>query len=393
MTAQGPKKRQNLPGGCQCFDGCAVYIHIPYCLEKCPYCDFHSVAVARPEIPERAYAKSLMDQLREERRRWAAPPRLASVYFGGGTPSLMPAEFFAEVLGEIGRHFSVPKEIEITVETNPKTADRKAFQQWLTLGINRISFGTQSFSDFLLKKLGRSHTADEGREAVLQAKEAGFQNINADLIFGIEDQTRTLLEKDLYSLLTLNVPHVSAYQLTVEPGTPLAHRVQTGAVVLPDEECLTAMHRRVAEALETGGLQRYEISNYARPGRECRHNLQYWQNGDYLGLGSGAVSKIGNRRWRTTRHLKKYLSGDFQPDEEETLDDKTIRKERWMMGLRLREGLSLRPEEKDWALLFEEWEQNGWAQLENGRIALTEQGFLLASALTKNVFEFIERVC
>lgn len=367
----------------------ALYIHIPYCLEKCPYCDFHSVATAKSAVPEAVYANALIRQLEQS----ALPPRqtLCSIYFGGGTPSLLSPGFFETVLSALTKHFSFPN-AEITVETNPATASKEDFKKWLALGINRVSVGTQSFQDTLLKKLGRSHTAQEGIRAVHQAREAGFINISCDLIFGIEGQTLPMLEKDLDALLDLEVPHVSAYQLTAEANTPLAHWVQTGKVSLPGETKGVKMHRLVSSRLCQAGLPRYEISNYARPGFESRHNLQYWRCGDYLGLGSGAVSKIGNRRWRTTRKLGEYLAGNFVPDEEETLDAKTAWKEKWMMGLRLGEGLLLGEAEKDWDGFFADWEAQGWALRQNGRVRLTAEGLLLTSRLTQNVFEFIDRL-
>ncbi|MBI4125538.1 MAG: radical SAM family heme chaperone HemW [Deltaproteobacteria bacterium] len=367
----------------------ALYIHIPYCLEKCPYCDFHSVATPKSAIPEENYARILIRQLEQ----FIPPQReLISIYFGGGTPSLMSPLFFERVLSAAAKHFLL-RNPEVTVETNPATAGRKNFKRWRELGINRVSFGTQSFQTALLKKLGRSHVVQDGLRAVRQAQAAGLANVNCDLIFGIEGQTLKMLEADLRTVLDLKIPHVSAYQLTVEPNTPLAHWVQTGRTVLPAEKLLLPMHRLVSKRLEGAGLRRYEISNYARPGFESVHNLQYWRSGDYLGLGSGAVSKIGGRRWKTTRKLKAYLEENFTPEEEEILDAKTAWKEKWMMGLRLTEGLPLDEKENGWEEFFADWETEGWAQRENGRIRLTDKGFMLASRLTQNVFEFINRVC
>lgn len=369
-----------------------LYIHIPYCLEKCPYCDFHSVATAKSAIPEALYTKALIQQLEQEVDRWGLAKRpLVSIYFGGGTPSLMSADFFAAVLQTLSSRYLVSG--EITVETNPATASQKDFKRWLELGINRVSFGTQSFQAGLLKKLGRSHTVPEGIHAVRQAQAAGFANINCDLIFGMEGQTLKMLEKDLAAVIDLTIPHVSAYQLTVEANTPLAHWVKNGQTVLPEEEVLLKMHQLVCECLSQAGLRRYEISNFANPGFESTHNLQYWRCGDYLGIGSGAVSKIENRRWRTTRKLKSYLAGNFAPEEEEVLDAKTARKERWMMGLRLTEGLPLEEPEREWRDLWDDWEARGWAQRGDGRLRLTDQGFMLTSRLTQNVFEFIDKVC
>lgn len=367
----------------------ALYIHIPYCLEKCPYCDFHSVATEKPLIPEKKYAESLIAQLNLEKERLDFKNRrLVSIFFGGGTPSLMSPEFFAKVLENLG-----DGAMEITVETNPRTADRNQFKEWLKLGINRISFGTQSFQDSLLKRLGRHHTSADSFRAVREAKEAGFSNINCDLIFGIRDQTLEELDYDLETVLSLDVQHVSAYQLTVEKNTPLWSWMEEGSYRLPEEESLVAMHEKVVRYLEAGGLHRYEISNYAKPGFECRHNLQYWNYGDYLGIGSGAVSKINGRRWRTTKKLKNYLNGDWDYEDVEAIDDKTAWKERWMMGIRLRKGVCLNSREREWEETFAEWQREGFLVQKGGRVNLTQKGFLVTNQLLQNVFDLIDKVC
>ncbi|MDP2600068.1 MAG: radical SAM family heme chaperone HemW [Deltaproteobacteria bacterium] len=294
----------------------SLYIHVPYCLEKCPYCDFHSIATPKREIAHAEYADLLVSQLRAEVGRLGLDQRpLLSVFFGGGTPSLMNEKFFETVLRAVAKEFSIAKDIEITVETNPATASKENFRNWLHLGINRVSFGVQSFQDPFLKKLGRNHSAEEAILAIQSAKEAGFQNASCDLIFGIEGQTLKCLEKDLGLAYSMGLPHLSAYQLTVEPGTPLASWVAAKKFFQPEEEILVQMHQLTADTFGSRGLKRYEISNYALPGFESRHNLQYWRYGEYLGLGSGAVSCVGGKRWRTTRKLKEYFAKNFQQEE------------------------------------------------------------------------------
>lgn len=371
----------------------ALYIHIPYCLEKCPYCDFHSVATEKPLIPEEKYAECLIAQLNLETERLHLKNRqLVSVFFGGGTPSLMTPKFFEKFLNAVAKCLP-PQALEVTVETNPRTADRKQFKEWLALGINRVSFGTQSFQDSLLKRLGRHHTSVDSFRAVQEAKEAGFTNINCDLIFGIKDQTLEELDYDLETVLSLNVPHVSAYQLTVEKNTPLWSWVEEGSYKLPEEESLVAMHEKVVQRLEAGSLHRYEISNYAKPGFECRHNLQYWHYGDYLGIGSGAVSKIDGRRWRTTKKLKNYLNGDWDYEDKEVLDAKTAWKEKWMMGIRLRKGICLDRREKEWGETLSEWERDGFLVQKGDCVSLTQKGFLVTNQVLQNVFDLIDKVC
>ena len=203
----------------------ALYIHVPFCLEKCPYCDFHSMAVGRFDVPQDTYADRLLQQLMQEVDRLSLTGvPLVSCFFGGGTPSLMDEKFFGRFLETLPKFFKISPDCEITVETNPATADLHEFRFWLPLGINRISFGMQSFHPHLLKNLGRFHTAEEGLAAMASAKEAGFSNINTDLIFGIEGQTIRELESDLMTAIRLEPTHISAYQLTVESGTPLGVR-------------------------------------------------------------------------------------------------------------------------------------------------------------------------
>ncbi len=376
----------------------ALYIHIPYCLEKCPYCDFHSIAVEKREIPDLDYAQLLILQLKEEVERLGLKNRpLVSIFFGGGTPSLMSKEFFEKILAAIeGTSPSwgaSPHPIEITVETNPATATKTDFQEWLKLGINRISFGVQSFQEKFLRKLGRSHSSHEAVAAVQKAKEAGFINASLDLIFGIEGQTPDDLKKDLAMAISMGLPHISAYQLTVESGTPLDSWVKQKKFHLPPEEILISMHRLVTQTLEEAGLKRYEISNYAKPGHESNHNLQYWRYGDYLGIGSGAVSYVKNKRWRTTRKLKEYLKGNWGYEDEEKIDWKTALKEKWMMGIRLTEGMLLDDASRLWIPQFLNWEKEGILNLDANRVKLTEKGFLLANWVTQNVFALIDQMC
>lgn len=378
----------------------ALYIHIPYCLEKCGYCDFHSIAVEKNELPWRRYAQRLVSQLDGEAGRLGLRQKtLASIFFGGGTPSLMPPDFFRQILETAAKHFSFDPKIEITVETNPATAATAHFREWLKLGINRVSFGVQSFDDRSLKKLGRNHKAAQAETAIRQALDAGFTNVSADLIFGIEDQSMGMLEKDLETALAFQLPHFSVYQLTVEPATPLFHWVKEGTFKIPEEEILEAMHKKVPSVLSAagsglaaGGLERYEISNYARPGFESRHNLAYWRYHDYLGLGSGAVSFINSRRWRTTRKLKNYLEGKWDFEDEETITPLIAQKEKWMMGLRLREGVFCKPDNMPNSALLMEWEQKGAIRKDAGRVALTPFGFLWYNRIVQDFFAALEDV-
>lgn len=371
----------------------ALYIHVPYCLEKCPYCDFHSIATKKQSIPEKNYADCLTKQLEWEVDRFGLKDRpLLSIFFGGGTPSLMSPDFFRQVFEAVSRRFTLSKDIEITVETNPATASKANFREWFQIGINRISFGVQSFQDSFLKKLGRNHTSEQARLAIENALSACFSNLSLDLIFGIEGQRVTDLEKDLQTALSFDLPHISAYQLTVEPATPLASWVGQGKFTLPEEGILVQMHQMVSQMLEEEGLNRYEISNYAKPGFESRHNLQYWRYGDYLGIGSGAVSFVNGKRWRTTRKLKHYLSCKWDYEDEEIIDAKISLKEKWMMGLRLAEGVSLGYHNEDWYKGISKWEDGGFLKKVKGRIQLTPKGFLFCNQVIQDIFDLMDKV-
>ncbi|MDO8493977.1 MAG: radical SAM family heme chaperone HemW [Deltaproteobacteria bacterium] len=378
----------------------SLYIHIPFCLEKCPYCDFHSIAVEKKSIEQKKYADLLMRQLDEEVERLALRGRsLVSIYFGGGTPSLMNASLFEAVITRAVQYFALTKDCEITVETNPATAAVENFKSWLNVGVNRVSIGAQSFQPHLLKKLGRSHSADAAKQAVREAAEAGFKNISADLIFGIEGESFEDLQNDLLEITALPLQHISAYQLTVEPATPLATWVRDGSFQLPKEEILAEMQETVFAFLEKRGFDQYEISNYAKippllkgggGDFRSRHNLQYWRYGEYLGIGSGAVSTVNGQRWRTTRQLKKYFQSDWGFEEIEIIDAKTAWKERWMMGLRLAEGVAMTEADHGFKPIFALWMEKGWAQLDGPRVTLTNKGRMIANSLILELFSSIE---
>ena len=404
----------------------ALYIHIPFCREVCPYCDFHKIKLGSGTVPEKEYLRTLLAELRQAVEKYSLNGRQApSLFFGGGTPSLMTPKFFETSLAEVRQTFQTSDDFEITVETNPEHASLEMFSAWRALGIHRVSFGVQSFQEDLLKKLGRRHDALRAIEAIRLAQKAGMENISLDLIFGAEGQTLESCRADLYKAMELNPTHISAYQLTVEPGTLLHSRIKEGATVLPQEETLVEMHRLVTQTLEEGGWGRYEISNYAKPGFESRHNLQYWRYGDYLGLGSGAVSflavrpelatqwlvegqneikyicgltgsprTIYGKRWRTTRKLQQYLSGEILYEEEETIDNKTARGEFCMMGFRLIEGIESARFSSLFGVSFPEAYphlyvdllKKGWLVEQEGRLRLTEDGLIFSNAVARELF-------
>lgn len=230
-----------------------------------------------------------------------------TIFFGGGTPSLLGDEALPRLLAEIGRSFTVKACAEISAEANPGTVNMAKLTKWRAAGINRISFGVQSFHDELLHGIGRIHTAEEAREAIKAARKAGFDNINLDLIYGLPSQTIAMLTRDIEEAIALDIEHLSVYGLIVEEDTALERMVDDGRAVLPSEEDEEAMYDYVTAQLEESGYHRYEISNYARAGRECRHNLKYWRFDEYLGLGSASHSFVDGRRFANERIPTDYI--------------------------------------------------------------------------------------
>ena len=267
----------------------ALYVHFPWCVKKCPYCDFNSHALRgaqASEIPERAYVDALLRDLDFELRDGESRP-LSSVFFGGGTPSLFSAQAVGRVLEGVQRRLDYAPGAEITLEANPGTAEAGRFRGYRDAGVNRLSIGVQSFDAAKLKALGRIHGPDEARGAVQLARDAGFDNLNLDLMYALPQQTPAEAEADLRAAFALAPEHLSYYHLTLEPNTAFHARPPA----LPDAEAAWSMQERGQALLAEHGYAQYEVSAYARAGRRCRHNLNYWQYGDYLGIGAGAHGK------------------------------------------------------------------------------------------------------
>ena len=313
-----------------------LYIHIPFCLKKCAYCDFLSGPESR-EIQEE-YVNALCEEIRfcED----FSQSQVISIFIGGGTPSVLPGEWIARILQEIKEKFDLREDAEISIEVNPGTADRKKFQLYRQAGINRISFGCQSADNRELKILGRIHTWEEFLESYHLAREAGFDNINVDLMSGLPEQTSENWERSLRMTAELGPEHISAYSLMIEEGTPFAER----NLLLPDEDTERKMYEDTSMILAEYGYHQYEISNYAREGRECRHNLGYWKRTEYLGLGLGSASLVGETRFSNTDEMKEYLRNSRYPlkirKNMESLDRQEQIEEYMILGLRLTKGVS-----------------------------------------------------
>ena len=285
----------------------SLYVHIPWCVRKCPYCDFNSHE-ARDDIPEDRYIQALIADLEQDLPAvWGRT--VESLFIGGGTPSLFSARGIEQLLSEIRARIPLKPDAEITLEANPGTVDQARFSGFREAGINRLSMGVQSFQDDLLAAIGRIHDGNEARAAIESARRAGFENINLDLMFGLPTQTTAQALLDLRTAMELQPTHLSWYELTIEPNTWFYRHPP----VRPDDGILWKMQTAGCSLLSNAGYQRYEVSAYAQAGRQCRHNLNYWQFGDYLGIGAGAHAKISNAATQTItrtskeKHPRAYL--------------------------------------------------------------------------------------
>lgn len=324
----------------------SIYIHIPFCVQKCAYCDFLS-APATLEVQEQ-YLHMLKQEIRQKASEYAADYCVQTIFIGGGTPTSVPAELLCEVLTVVKECFVVESDAEISMECNPGTATMDNLRKYRTAGINRLSIGLQSTQDSLLQKLGRIHSYEQFLETYQGAREAGFTNINIDLMSALPGQSLADYEETLQTILALKPEHISAYSLIVEEGTPFFDM----ELDLPDEDTERLMYERTEELLQEKGYYRYEISNYALAGRECRHNQVYWERGEYLGVGLGASSllrKMDNKelpyareiRTKNNSNLNSYLQGDFSSEEEVVLTRREVMEEFFFLGLRQMKGVSL----------------------------------------------------
>lgn len=301
-----------------CVPPLSLYIHIPWCIQKCPYCDFNSHA-QKGEIPENDYIRHLLLDLQADLARFQTSVqkrKLRSIFIGGGTPSLFSAEGIARLLNGVKAQIPFEENIEITLEANPGTVEAERFKGYVDAGVTRISMGIQSFNDDKLQRLGRIHSAIEAKRAVHLAKVSGLQSFNLDLMHGLPNQTLAEALDDLRQAIELAPPHLSWYQLTIEPNTLFAYR----SPKLPDDDELWDIFEQGHQLLTAAGYRQYETSAYAKPGFQCEHNLNYWRFGDYLAIGCGAHGKLsfshgGILRFSKTKHPKGYLRGEYLYEE------------------------------------------------------------------------------
>ncbi len=360
-----------------------LYIHLPFCRQKCPYCGFFVLA-GKHELHD-AYLRAVLQELEHRLALWG--PRFATVYLGGGTPTLLAPQILARFLEQLIQRLQLPPEAEITVEANPETLTPLLLHTLRAVGVNRLSIGAQSGLLSELRFLGRTHTPRQVEQAVDLARRAGFGNLNLDLIFGLPGQTPAQLEQSLAWAVSLEPEHLSVYSLTLEPGTLFYREARRGRLQPPGEEEMARLYQFREDFLEAHGYRLYEISNFARPGYESQHNLLYWCHRPYLGVGLSATSfryLTAHRALRATQHrsLVRYLQGDFTPTEEE-LGPRELLLERVFLGIRLREGIR-------WPVGEIPGELVTYLRLQEGTLALTSRGRLLADRLALDLTEFLE---
>lgn len=373
-----------------------LYLHIPFCLRRCDYCDFNTYAGLDELMP--AYADALATDLARVAAAGPAAvappgtvvdeggwPELGSVFVGGGTPTYLPAGLLAAVLRRAREVLPIAADAEVTTEANPETITPALVEDLVAAGVNRISMGAQSFRPHVLAALGRWHDPERPLEAVEVVRAGGIERINLDLIYGTPGETDEDWEASLATALATGIEHVSAYALTVEQGTMYAHRIARGLAAAPDEdvqaERMATAHRRLTAA----GLRRYEVSNWARPGAESRHNLLYWRGGDYLGVGAGAHGHWQGRRWWSVRPPGRYVElvaeGRTTTAGEEVVTADERREERLMMGLRTTEGVRRDEVEPLDEGMVDRLVGRGLLRADPDRLVLTDDGFALASSV------------
>jgi oxygen-independent coproporphyrinogen-3 oxidase len=376
----------------------ALYIHIPYCVSKCPYCDFNSHVVAK--IPEEQYTDALLRELEHYGNLEAWRGRtVQSIFFGGGTPSTFRPESIGKLLAWTAATFPVNLDCEITLEANPGTVESGKFFGYRDAGVNRVSLGVQSFQPKLLEFLGRIHSGDEAREALRALRSAGFHNFSLDLIYANPLQSLQDLQADLDAALEFQPPHLSAYNLTLEEGTPFHHEYRAGRLKPLGEEEEIAMAELVESKLAGAGLARYEISNYARRGWHSRHNVNYWRGGDYLGLGAGAHSYRRSdansgfgRRWSNEKNPSRYMAQVDQSSraviDQEEIDLAKAAGESMFLGLRLLEGVSIETfrsrfgkSPMEFFPRLRSWIEDRLVEEKHGHIRLTQSGLMVANSI------------
>ncbi len=366
-----------------------IYVHIPFCRKKCSYCDFYSVTgLGHAELE--AYTNRLCNEIAACPAAYRTKP-VDSVFFGGGTPSLLTPTQINRMIQTLASSFHLQQDAEITMEANPATVDLNSLVGYRQAGINRISLGVQSLQDSELQTLGRLHSANTAAEAITAARAAGFDNLSLDLIYGIPGQTKHSWMETLTAVAGYLPRHISIYLLQLDDEVPMAQAIARGELAQTEEEECEAMYFTALDYMGHRGLKQYEISNLAEPGYSCRHNLRYWHFGEYLGFGAAAVSRLGNRRWMNRPDLDEYMSGDCGnvPGQLllEKMDPREQAVEAVIMALRLHEGVNLADYKRRFGIdlmqmyksEIEMFISQGKLELEHGWLRLTKAGIMVSN--------------
>ncbi|BAU96619.1 coproporphyrinogen III oxidase [Corynebacterium suranareeae] len=369
-----------------------VYIHVPFCSTRCGYCDFNTYTAG--ELGSTAGPDTYMDALEVELEMAVAslddPQQAETIFIGGGTPSLLGADGLARVLRAVRNTFGIAEGAEVTTESNPESTSPEFFEHLRKAGYNRISLGMQSASSSVLKVLDRSHTPGRPVAAAKEARQAGFDHVNLDMIYGTPTETDDDVRKTLDAVLEANVDHVSAYSLIVEDGTAMARKVRKGELPAPDEDVYADRFELIDARLRSAGFDWYEVSNWAKPGGECKHNMGYWVDGDWWGAGPGAHSHIGDRRFYNTKHPARYAAqiaaGELPIKETELLTAQDHHTERVMLGLRLKQGVPLVLFAPSARPVIDRHIAGGLLHItETGNVAVTDAGRLLADGIVADI--------
>ena len=368
------------------MESLSIYVHIPFCAVKCPYCDFYSVAKSDDAITE--YMSRLQDEIAYFAERHSARYEVPTIFFGGGTPSYVPSKHIAQTLENLRKYFRLRADAEITLEMNPGSCETAKLGDYRAMGINRISIGVQSFDNAELHFLGRVHNADEAHAAIRAVKAVGFDNFNTDFIFALPGQPLSRWKNTLQKAIAYEPPHLSAYNLTYEEGTVLAQQKKQGAVRPATDTMELRMTERTIEILSSAGLAHYEISNFSKPLKESRHNLAYWNGRDYLGFGAGAHSFLQGRRFSKKRSLRDYMATTSR-DRVDILEDESLSPQRrfWellVIGLRDLRGVNVTGLASRLGLAqdavmhskLEPWLQQGFLEWKNELLKLAHRGIL-----------------
>ena len=358
-----------------------LYIHIPYCIHKCGYCDFNSHPIKQDEMNH--YIDALVAEMKHYAKTYSNTHIIRTIFLGGGTPTTLTVYQLERILKECVSEFTVASDAEITIEANPATIDKEQLKSIRQTGYNRISIGVQSFDKAELKLLDRAHGPEEIHSTVDRARKAGFDNLSLDLMFAVPNQSLSSWESNLNKALEKNPEHLSTYNLTIEQGTAFSKLQSNGKLIMPDDDHQLELYKRTIERLTKKGFHHYEISNFAHRGKECKHNITYWENKNTLGLGAGASSYMNGTRFKNinlpAHYIRQVKEKKIAVEHSETLEPRQAMGETIMLGLRLLQGISIHQFEKRFQISFINLFRNIISALKEKELVIIEKDYLRLS--------------